>query len=104
MTDESTIENKKQLAQNIAGLVGELNAAALFSARFAKIAMENADPAKVRNDGPAAKVVEMALKALEVSAATAEKMAALSALFISLDASIREDIKGNPRALTEEAK
>lgn len=104
MTDEATIENKKQLASNIAGLVGELNAAALFSARFAKIAMEHADPAKVKNDGPSAKVVELALKSLEVSAAAAEKVAALSALFISVDASIREDMKGNPRSLTEEGK
>jgi hypothetical protein len=104
MTDEATIEDKKQLAANITGLVGEMNAAALHAATFAKKALEGADPAKCRNDGPTAKVMEMALKSLEVASMTAEKMVGLSSLFISLNASIREDLKGNPRALTEEAK
>lgn len=104
MTDEKTTENKKQLAQNIAGLVGEMNAAALHAAVFAKRALEGKDPHQLTKDGPSVKIVELALKALEVASETAEKTAGLSSLYISLEASIREDMRGNPRALTEEGK
>lgn len=80
---------KAQLLQNLYGMIGEVNAAAFHAAKFAKKALDGADPNAVRMDGPKAKVVEIGLAALRASTEAAVAINNLSEKAVALSQEIQ---------------
>jgi hypothetical protein len=93
--DEDNKKDAEQFVQNLHGLISALQEATMKAAVLAKTALQERDLATMRTDGPALKVSEFGLQALDVAARASQQICALSAMALDVAKTLRVPAKSS---------